>query len=100
MSKYLNVILTVNAVLLTALVWTQVAERPVLSSEAQALNPPPNKPVFLVDPGQQQEVIIELLGEIRDEVAGTQDLLRSGDIKVRTIDPKANVTRNPRPRIR
>jgi hypothetical protein len=34
--KYLNAILTVNALLLGGLLWTQIADRSLLSSEAQA----------------------------------------------------------------
>lgn len=81
---YLNIILTVNAMLLAALVWTQVADRPLLSTSAHAQT-------FREAPlnaGAQRQKMIELLTEMRKESEKTRKLLEAGNasVKVTNLD--------------
>lgn len=82
---YLNVILTVNAVLLAGLVWTQVADVPVFAGTAMAQSrsrlsnvPVPNVP----NAGKQRERIAAKIMELKASVDETRSLLESGRIKV------------------
>lgn len=74
---YLNVILTVNAALLAGVIWTQVADRPLLveSAHAQPKRGFPN-------PSQQRQTIISLLKSIDSTTAEQAKLLESGKLKV------------------
>ena len=81
------------AVLLAALVWTQIADRPMLSSEAQAAPPPKGYVGFPVNAGAQRLEIIKRLDELNESMATTRTLLESGDVKVTVVDPSARVTR-------
>ena len=82
--NYLNVILTVNAVLLAGLVWTQVADTPLLVETASAQNRSrPGRPVPTVpNAGKQRERIAAKLVELKASVDATRGLLESGRIKV------------------
>ena len=93
MSRYLNVILTVNAVLLAALLWTQIADRSMLSSDAVAAPPPKGYVGFPVNAGAQRLEIIKRLDELNESMVTTRTLLESGDVKVTVVDPNARVTR-------
>jgi len=81
---YLNVILTVNAVLLAGLVWTQVAGVPVFAGNASAQSrsrlgpPPPTVP----NAGKQRERIAAKIMELKASVDETRSLLESGRVKV------------------
>jgi hypothetical protein len=78
-SRYLNVILTVNAVLLSALVYTQLAAGPAWSSSAWAQTPPdggiPNAAA------QRQQAIEEMKG-IRASVDAMRKSIEGGKMKV------------------
>ncbi len=74
---YLNVILTVNAVLLSGVVWTQVSDRPLLAEQAQA-QPDRGFP----NPSQQRREMIEVLNAINANLAKQHELLSSGKLQV------------------
>lgn len=88
--RYMNAMLTINALLLAALLWVLVVERPLLASEADAREPDlvekhtsgkQKAPVFANSTGQRQEIIkqLKLLNASLDRQA---DMLESGKMKV------------------
>ena len=78
-SKYLNVILTVNAVLLAGLLWTQVVGRTWLSSEAHAQS---SQGSGFVNAAEQRQRMIEALNDIKGSVEATRKVVESGKMKV------------------
>jgi hypothetical protein len=82
--NYLNVILTVNAVLLAGLLWTQIAGRPLVSAaHAQDENDPANQgPSGIPNAGKQRDVMITHLASIEGAVRDLQRTIMSGKIKV------------------
>lgn len=96
---YLNVVLTVIAVLLTVDVWTRVAERPIASDSVMAQSrsqpnrrgttrTPEPKGVSAIggESIQQRALMIEELTKIREQFAAVRGLLESGGIKVSVAD--------------
>ncbi|MHC5002512.1 MAG: hypothetical protein ACYTJ0_05255 [Planctomycetota bacterium] len=91
-ATYLNVILTINAVLLTALLWTALAGRPLLATEAAAQsftrpqdqNPRTRTPT-IPNAAVQRAEMIQALREIERTVERTNQLLSSGGIRVEAI---------------
>jgi len=77
--SYLNVILTVNAVLLAGVLWTHVAGTPVLNSTANAQSAGGTGIPNAADQRQKQ---IEALRELKVSVDATNKLLTSGKLKV------------------
>jgi hypothetical protein len=77
-SKYLNVILTVNAGLLAGLLWTQVAGHAPLSAEAHAQS----SGTGFVNAAEQRQRMIETLQEIKGSVEATRKVVESGKMKV------------------
>lgn len=83
--NYLNVILTVNALLLAGLLWTQIAGQPLVSAAfAQDENDQSDEGRQLGVPnaGKQREVMISRLTSIEAAVRDLQRTLASGKIKV------------------
>ena len=87
---YLNIILTVNAILLATMLWVQVADNPILSEDAtaQTRSKPrgssrgSNKPfVFPNDADQRQKQIEEMI-KIGKSIEATRKLIESGNIRV------------------
>ena len=82
-SRYLNVILTVNAVLLSGLLWTQVAERPMLAAEATAQSrntaTPPNS-------AELRKRQLDETKALRRSVDELTKLVKSGNIKVKVTN--------------
>jgi hypothetical protein len=82
---YLNVILTVNAVLLTGLLWTQLADRPLLESEAaaeaQSRTKTPNPPV-IPNAAAQRDRMINAIKDLKQSVDAQRKFLESGKLKV------------------
>ena len=84
-SRYLNVILTVNAVLLAGLLYTQVVNEPLFATEANAQSRTKQaKPAdaMMATNTQQRAAIDEAL---RDQVAAVEKmakLLQSGKVRV------------------
>ena len=82
--RYLNAILTVNAVLLAALLWTQVATTPVLAQPAvaQSRTRPTGRIPLLPNAAKQRDAQTGLLREIKESVDATRHLLERGGFKV------------------
>lgn len=84
--RYLNFILTVNAVLLTALVWTQLVGGPVLSSggaaQAQVGRDVPGIP----NAASQRHRMIELMTEMNRNMGANHKLLDDGRLRVRVTN--------------
>ena len=82
-SRYLNVILTVNAVLLAGLLWTQLAGQPLLTSEAAAQSRSRYaKPATPAVNTQQRFDIDRALDNQIKAVQKIERLLQSGKIRV------------------
>lgn len=86
-ATYLNVILTANAVLLGGLLWTHVAETPILAQSASAQvrtsTPPALKPgTGVPNAGMQRDAMIRALQDIQRSVESTRKLLESGGVTV------------------
>lgn len=106
---YLNIVLTLIAVLLTADLWVRIAERPMVAgmavaqsrSQANRLAPrktPAQKGVSAIGTeaiDQRAEMII-LLQEIGEQFSGLRGLLESGNAKIQVSNPQEN----PRDRVR
>lgn len=96
---YLNSILTVNAVLLTGLLWTQLADRP-LADQAEA-----QMQVGSIAPNaaEQRARMIELLASIKGSVDASTRAIEGGKTKVHVTnlneikfpEPKAPVGAAP-----
>jgi hypothetical protein len=87
-TTYLNVILTVNAALLTGLLWMQVVGRP-LATQAMAQgaagdgeDPLGGRSPGIPNAGRQREQMIEAMRRIDDNVAALSRTLTNGRIKV------------------
>lgn len=76
---YLNVILTVNAVLLSALLWTQLANRPLLAHPAAAQQ---SVGEGIPNAAAQRQRQLEVMRDIKVSVDATRKLLESGKVKV------------------
>jgi hypothetical protein len=93
-SKYLNTILTINAALVACLVWTQVANTPLLSSEASAQSfsretsasgsrsKNPYKVPTIPNAASQRYDMVQSLGRIERSMERMNDLLESGRVRV------------------
>ncbi len=85
--RYLNVILTVLAVLLAGQLWTAwvaTPGTPVLAASAQAAPPSGGIP----DSGAQLQQIIDLLKRQTQQTEDLMTLLRSGQVRVQVDAPK------------
>jgi hypothetical protein len=76
--RYLNIILTINAVLLTVLVWTQITVQPAFVSGAHAQQAGGG----MVSAGEQRQRMIESLREIQKSVHETNRALDRKTIRV------------------
>jgi hypothetical protein len=76
--KYLNVILTANAVLLSAVVWVQVAGNP-LATTAHAQKPPETG---IPNAASQRQRMIEELQSMRTSVDAMRKTVEGGKMKV------------------
>ncbi|MHC5026264.1 MAG: hypothetical protein ACYTGR_05820 [Planctomycetota bacterium] len=86
-SKYLNGILTVNAILLGGLLWTQVANTPLLAEEASAQARSGGKPpAGFTNAGTQRQEMVRALKEVEAAVKKNSKLLESGRLKVQVTN--------------
>jgi hypothetical protein len=77
---YLNVILTVNAVLLGGLVWSQIAGKAVLEQSATAqVN---KEGAGVPNAADQRQKMIEALREMKTSIDANNKLLQSGKLRV------------------
>jgi hypothetical protein len=84
---YLNVILTVNAVLLAGALWTQIAGGPVLTQSASAQSPGGrDSGKGIPDAGAQREKMIEALRDLKASVDASRKLLESGKLRVQVTN--------------
>ena len=82
-SRYLNVILTVNALLLAGLIWTQVADRPLLADTASAqVRSVPNTPVRMPNAANQRYEMISALRDLKRSVDSMQQTVAGGNLRV------------------
>ena len=77
--RYLNVILTVNAVLLTGLLWTQIASTPIFAGTASAQNrtrfaTPPTIP----NAAKQRNATLNAIRDLKSSVDGLKRQVESG----------------------
>jgi hypothetical protein len=80
---YLNVILTVNAVLLSAVLWTHMAGTSLFTTQAQAQSPgAPNPGVGIPNSADQRNRMIESLRDIQGSMDSMRKFLESGKVKV------------------
>ena len=79
--RLMTTLLTVNAILLSGLLWVQVASRPLFAREAAA------QQRNLPNAGAQRDVMTKLLNEIRKSSDATYKILKSGQIKVVVTQP-------------
>jgi hypothetical protein len=80
---YLNVILTVNAVLLTGLLWTQVVSQPLLDTSAAAQSRTRTAaPPVIPNAAAQRAKMIDALNDLKQSVDAQRKLLESGKLKV------------------
>jgi len=79
--QYLNVILTINALLLASLIWTQVADQPVLATTVEAQSAR-NPPVRVPNAAEQRKRIADEVQALNKTVEATRKMIESGAIKV------------------
>ena len=78
---YLNVILTVNAVLLGGLVWTQIAGQPVLEQTATA-QVGRETGAGVPNAAEQRQKMIEALRDMKASLDASNKLMQSGKLRV------------------
>lgn len=81
--RYLNIILTVNALLLTVLVWTQLAGHGPLVQRADAQSAGGGS---MVSAAEQRQRMIESMRDMRQAVNETNRLLERGTLKVTVMN--------------
>lgn len=83
-STYLNVILTVVAVLLGGVLWVQIADKPLLAASADADGR--NDKVTMTNAGAQRAKMIASIDKMHQAVVAQQKFLESGKAKVRVTN--------------
>ena len=78
--QYLNVILTINALLLATLIWVQVAERPVLAESATAQDS--RNPIKVPNAANQRKQIADEVKTLTKTLEETRKMLESTTLKV------------------
>ena len=81
---YLNVILTVNAVLLSVLIWTQLAPKPVMADTATAQYN--TRRGGIPNAGEQRQKLIKGMQDVKASVDSTRKLLESGKLRVQVTN--------------
>lgn len=79
---YLNVILTVNAVLLGGVLWTQVAGHPALAQSASAQTGPVSSNQGIPNAADQRQKVIEGIRDLKTSVDGMKRTIEGGKLKV------------------
>ena len=80
-TSYLNVILTVNAVLLAGLLWTQISTSPPMAQEAVAQQRT-KRSATIPNAAEQRVRIIQAIQSLQRSTDATKKLLDSGKLKV------------------
>ena len=79
---YLNVILTVNALLLACLLWTQVAAAPFAAQTAIAQEPR----LLIPNAAEQRKKMIDAMEQINQSIDAQHRLLKSGAVTVKVAN--------------
>ena len=81
---YLNVILTVNAVLLAGVLWTALAGHPVLdrSASAQSSGTTGSPSLIPVTAADQRESLLNAVRDVKASVDGLKKSLEGGKVRV------------------
>ena len=90
-SKYLNFILTINALLLAALVWSVAVNQPLLAGEAHATTPQSRTkkartPGGIPNSSQQRNEMVVAMREMKASMDSTRKLLESGNVRVQVTN--------------
>lgn len=83
--RYLNAMLTTNAILLGALVWTQLAETPGFDRPAVAA-PGAVQPGPFPNAAEQRAEMIHALKSLQTAIDAQTDLLHSGRVRVQVTN--------------
>jgi hypothetical protein len=81
-TTYLNVILTVNAVLLAGVLWTQLASRPLLAQSAEAQVAVAAGTPGIPNAGGQRDQMIRQLDRVNRNIESVARLVEAGRVKV------------------
>lgn len=83
--RYLNTILSINAVLLAGLLWTQIAGTSLLDSpaHAQASNPPEQT---FANPIKQRKEMIDILRATRSSIDSLKKKIDDAEFKVQVTN--------------
>ncbi len=84
--RYLNIILTVNAILLAALIWVQITDRPAMVETAVAQSTPRHEGI--PNAADQRLRMIEALRDINRRLDRVERRLETGEIRVRVMNPE------------
>ncbi len=85
-SKYLNGILTVNAILLAGLLWTQIANRPLLADEATAQVRSGKPGTTFASATQQRADMVRALKDMEKAIESSTKMMQSGKLKVQVTN--------------
>lgn len=87
-TRCLNTLLTVNAVLLGGLLWTQLADRPLLagSAEAQSRMTGTSAAQGVPNAAQQREQMIDALRDMKKSVDEMKKTMEDGKLKVQVTN--------------
>jgi len=87
-TTYLNGILTLNAVLLAGVLWTQVASRPLLAQNADAQVSNAQSMPGIPNSGAQREQMIRHLDRLNRNLEATMKVIEGGKVKVEVTNLK------------
>lgn len=87
-TTYLNVILTLNAVLLTGVLWTQLVDRPVFAQHAEAQMTDAQFASGIPNAGLQREQMVRHLDRLNRNLEATMQVIESGKVKVEVANLK------------
>ncbi|MCH7571296.1 MAG: hypothetical protein IH891_00105 [Planctomycetes bacterium] len=77
---YLNIILTVNAILLATMLWVQIADQPLLAGNASAQRQ--SKQFVFPNDADQRQKLIEEMKKMSKSMEATRKLIESGKLRV------------------
>ncbi len=79
---YLNIILTVNAILLATMLWVQIADQPLLAENAVAQRRTIPKKPFVPNDAAQLQKLIEETKKMSNSMEAIHKLIESGKLRV------------------
>ena len=82
-TRCLNALLTINGLLLGALLWTQLADQPLLAGEADAqMRASASTEGGVPNAAQQRQKMIDALEDMKKSVDAMNKTMESGNLKV------------------